>query len=43
MLVFYIALILYFRSRGGYEPVHLDESPDSRSPEVAVRTAATQA
>lgn len=26
MLVAYIALFLYFRSRGGYKPVHLEES-----------------
>jgi hypothetical protein len=26
MLVAYIALFLYFRSRGGYKPVHLDGS-----------------
>jgi MFS family permease len=43
MLIFYIALILYFRSRGGYEPVHLEESPAARDPEVAVRAATAEA
>ena len=42
MLICYIALILYFRSRGGYRPVSLEEQA-SRDPEVAVRQAATQA
>ena len=42
MLVFYIALILYFRSRGGYRPVSIEETA-ARDPDVAVRTAATQA
>jgi MFS family permease len=42
MLIFYIALILYFRSRGGYRPVSLEDEA-RRNPEVAVRQAATQA
>jgi MFS family permease len=42
MLIFYIALILYFRSRGGYRPVSIEETA-GRDPEIAVRTAATQA
>src|SRR5690606_5643798 len=42
MMVFYIALILYFRSRGGYRPVSLEEEA-RRDPRVSVREAATQA
>jgi MFS family permease len=43
MLLFYIGLILYFRSRGGYRPESLDGSPGPDAPEVKVREAATQA
>lgn len=42
MMLFYISLILYFRSKGGYRPVSLEETA-RHDPEVAVRTAATQA
>jgi MFS family permease len=43
MLIFYIALILYFKSRGGYRPESLDGSNGPDAPEIAVRQAATQA
>ncbi|HEX6926608.1 MAG TPA: MFS transporter [Longimicrobiaceae bacterium] len=42
MLIVYICLILYFRARGGYHPVAIEDAA-SREREVSVRQAATQA
>lgn len=42
MMIFYIIMILYFRSRGGYKSISLVEMAE-RDPELATRTAGTQA
>jgi MFS family permease len=43
MLIFYIGLILYFRSKGGYRPVELTGVEPETIKEEKVRVAATQA